>query len=161
MFRAMFSPIIRRTVVPTHPRYQPAATLVKITRSCVEVACWPLVPKLAGSHPAEAVGFLGRKNPHHFGGEVKPSVPRRSITACKRSLNVTWKLAFRQNSGHFSPTVPTSAAGCSRVVTRLVAKVGTSNPDRTSFKRLQCVVENEPKHSQVLLMMGGNFARNM
>ena len=27
------------------------------------VACWPLVPKFAGSNPAEAVGFLGRKNP--------------------------------------------------------------------------------------------------
>jgi len=31
----------------------------------LEVACWPLVPKFAGSHPAEAVGFLGRKNPQH------------------------------------------------------------------------------------------------
>ena len=29
------------------------------------VACWPLVPKLAGSNPTEAVGFLGRKNPQH------------------------------------------------------------------------------------------------
>ena len=29
----------------------------------VGVACWPLIPKLAGSNPAEAVGFLGRKNP--------------------------------------------------------------------------------------------------
>ena len=29
------------------------------------VACWPLVPKYAGSNPAEAVGFLGRKNPQH------------------------------------------------------------------------------------------------
>jgi len=29
----------------------------------LEVACWPLVPNFAGSHPAEAVGFLGRKNP--------------------------------------------------------------------------------------------------
>ena len=28
----------------------------------LEVACWPLVPKFAGSHPAEAVGFLRRKN---------------------------------------------------------------------------------------------------
>jgi hypothetical protein len=45
-----------------------------------------LVPKFASSHPAEAVGFLGRKNPQH-GGEVKPSVPCRSFTACKRSLN--------------------------------------------------------------------------
>ena len=25
----------------------------------LEVACWPLVPKFAGSHPAEDVGFLG------------------------------------------------------------------------------------------------------
>jgi hypothetical protein len=29
------------------------------------VACWPLVPKFAGSHPAEAVGFLGQKNLQH------------------------------------------------------------------------------------------------
>ena len=26
------------------------------------VACCPLVPKFAGSNPAETVGFLGRKN---------------------------------------------------------------------------------------------------
>ena len=31
----------------------------------LEVACWPLVPKFTGSHPAEAVGFLGRKNLQH------------------------------------------------------------------------------------------------
>jgi len=31
----------------------------------LEVACWPLVPKFAGSNPAEAVRFLGRKNPVH------------------------------------------------------------------------------------------------
>jgi len=29
------------------------------------VAYWLLVPKFAGSNPAEAVGFLGRKNPQH------------------------------------------------------------------------------------------------
>ena len=29
------------------------------------VACWPLVPKFAGSNLAETVGFLGRKNPQH------------------------------------------------------------------------------------------------
>ena len=28
-------------------------------------ACWPLVPKFAGSNPTEAVGFLGRTNPRH------------------------------------------------------------------------------------------------
>jgi hypothetical protein len=31
----------------------------------LEVACWPLVPKFVGSHPAEAIGFKGRKNPQH------------------------------------------------------------------------------------------------
>jgi len=31
----------------------------------LEVTCWPLVPKFAGSHPAEAVGCLGLKNPQH------------------------------------------------------------------------------------------------
>ena len=31
----------------------------------LEVACWPLVPKFAGSNPAEAVGFFRAKNPQH------------------------------------------------------------------------------------------------
>jgi len=46
-----------------------AHTYVSISRVTVcpsvfgglEVACWPLVPKFAGSHPAEEFGFLGRK----------------------------------------------------------------------------------------------------
>jgi hypothetical protein len=29
------------------------------------LACWPLVPMITGSPPAEAVGFFGRKNPQH------------------------------------------------------------------------------------------------
>jgi len=41
----------------------------------LEIACWPLVPKFAGSHPAEAFGFLGRikkiLSTPSFGGEVK------------------------------------------------------------------------------------------
>jgi hypothetical protein len=64
----------------------------------LEVACWPLVPRFAGSHPAEAVGFLGRKNPHHvFLRRGSKAVVPCSFTACKRSLNVTCKSAFRQN----------------------------------------------------------------
>jgi len=31
----------------------------------LEVAFWPLISKFAGSNPAEAVGFLSRKNPQH------------------------------------------------------------------------------------------------
>ena len=35
----------------------------------LEVTCWPLVPKSAGSNPAEAVGFLRvNKNPQYVGG---------------------------------------------------------------------------------------------
>jgi len=43
-----------------------------------------------GSHPAEAVGFFRTKkilSTPSFGGEVKPSVPCRSFTACKTTLN--------------------------------------------------------------------------
>jgi hypothetical protein len=31
----------------------------------LEVTCWPLETKFAGSNPAETFGFLGRKNPQH------------------------------------------------------------------------------------------------
>jgi len=29
------------------------------------LVCWPLVPKIVGSNPAEAVRFFGPKNPQH------------------------------------------------------------------------------------------------
>jgi hypothetical protein len=38
------------------------------TVSCfsgLDVACWPLVPTVRKFAQAEAVGFLGRKNPQH------------------------------------------------------------------------------------------------
>jgi hypothetical protein len=52
----------------------------------LEVKCWPLIPKFAGSNPAEAVRFFGRKilSTPSFGGEVKPSVPCRAL--CKTFL---------------------------------------------------------------------------
>ena len=60
----------------------------------LEVACWPLVPKFAGSNPAEAVGFFGAKkilSMPSFGREVKPFVPcRRFNVTCKSGI-------FRQN----------------------------------------------------------------
>ena len=48
------------------------------------VACWHLVPKFAGSNPA---GEKMLSTPS-FGVEVKPSVPCRRFTACKRYLNL-------------------------------------------------------------------------
>jgi hypothetical protein len=80
--------------------YQKLSKLTACGFGGLGVACWPLVPKFAGSNPAEAVGFLSAKkilSTLSFGGEVKPSVPCRTFAACKTSLNVTWKSAFRQN----------------------------------------------------------------
>jgi hypothetical protein len=38
----------------------------------LEDACWPLVPKFAGSNPAEAVGFFrAKKSPAHLSLEGK------------------------------------------------------------------------------------------
>ena len=93
----------------------------------LEVACWPLVPKFAGSNPTETVWiFQGEKilSTPSFGGEVKPSVPRRRFKARKRSLNVTWKSGiFRQNSSAISRPCSTGLVRISW--RRLVAKVGT------------------------------------
>ena len=56
---------------------------------CLEVAYRPLVPKFAGSNPAEAVGFFRAKkkilSTPYFGREVKPLVPFRIFAACKRT----------------------------------------------------------------------------
>ena len=73
----------------------------------LEVACWPLVPKFAGSNAAEVVGFFRTKkkilSTPSFGREVKPFIPCRKLTACKRSLNVMWNLGiFRKNSSAIS-----------------------------------------------------------
>ena len=49
--------------------------------------------------PSDFSGWKKVLSTPSFGGEVKPSVPCRRFTACKRSLNVTWKSGiFRQNS---------------------------------------------------------------
>jgi hypothetical protein len=95
------------------------------------------LPKFAGSNPAKAVRiFQGKKilSTPSFRGEVKPSVPCRRFAACKRSLNVTWNLTFRQNyRPTFSPTVPHFAARISHVIWTwrcLAVEVGTSKKSR-------------------------------
>ena len=81
-------------------------TNLPCTKFILEVAWWPLVPKFAGSNPTEAVGFFRAKkilSTPSFGGEVKPAALCRRFTACKGSLNVTWKSGiFRQNSSVIS-----------------------------------------------------------
>jgi len=104
----------------------------------LEVVCWPLVPKFAGFAPGRSRRIFRAKkilSTPSFGGEVKPSVPCRSFTACKRSLNVTCKSAFRQNLPDISRPQfhlpPLGALAWWHAWRRLVVKVGTSNPDRT------------------------------
>jgi hypothetical protein len=79
----------------------------------LEVACWPLVPKFAGSNPAEAVGFLGRKNPQHvfLRRGSKAVCPMSCFTVCKRNQSDVEFATFGKILGHFSPIVPPSAAG--------------------------------------------------
>ena len=104
------------------------------------VACWPLVPKFAGSNPAEAVGFLGQKNPQQrsFGGEVKPSVPCRRFAACKRSLNLRGSRNLVQNYPTIShPQFHLSLLGSLaslRTYRHLAAKVGTSKGGESNDK---------------------------
>ena len=70
----MFSLLFWFYVEISHVRYVPVtdyriliSTILRLAASVVlEVECWSLVPKFAGSNPAEAVGFFGAKeNPQH------------------------------------------------------------------------------------------------
>jgi hypothetical protein len=66
------------------------------------VACWPSVPKFAGSNPAEAVGFLGRKNPQHTflnppGSHVfvyRNSFKRLQLLYVERNFTVTLYIPY-------------------------------------------------------------------
>ena len=54
----------------------------------LEVACWPLVPKFAGSNLTEAVGFLRvNKNPQHVGGHGCLSVV--IVVCCQVEVSAT------------------------------------------------------------------------
>ena len=99
----------------------------------LRVACWPLVPKFAGSKPGRSRRiFQGEKilSTLSFAGEVKPSVPCRRFTACKRFLNATWKSGIsgkihRPFLAHIVPPLATRISG-----RRLVMKVGTSKNNK-------------------------------
>ena len=54
----------------------------------LEVACWPLIPKFAGSNSTEAVGFLRvNKNPQHVGGHGCLSVV--TVVCCQVEVSAT------------------------------------------------------------------------
>jgi hypothetical protein len=69
-------------------------------------------PKVRGFDPEVDVFLrvIKIRNTTSFGGEVKPSVPCRRFTACKRTLRA-WIEMFRNKfSGHFSPKSPGSGS---------------------------------------------------
>jgi hypothetical protein len=71
-----------------------------------------LVPKIVGSKPSDFSGEKLKIMPS-FGGEVKPSVPCRRFTTCKRTLWFTWKSKSQvELTGHFSPLLPFSTNRC-------------------------------------------------
>jgi hypothetical protein len=86
--------------------------------------------------------FQGEKIPStpSFRGEVKPAVPCRRFAACKRSLNVTWKSAFRQK---FWATLsrPLSSTSC---CSDLSHHVGRGEIWRRQWELLENRVYNKP-----------------
>jgi len=91
--------------------------------SGLDVACWPLEPKVGGFKPCRSHRiFQGEKilSTPSFGREVKPWVPCRRFTACKISPECYVEVGHLQAkfTGHFSPhIVPPLAARISRKTT--------------------------------------------
>ena len=85
------------------------------------------------------VGFV-------IGGEVKPSVPCRRFTACKRSLNLRGSRNLGKITGHLSrPQFHLSLLGSLaslRTYMHLAAKVGTS---KVGGKQWQTTPKNLPR----------------
>ena len=75
-----------------------------------------------------------------FGRDVKPFVPCRRFTACKRSLNVTWKSGiFRQNSSAISRPSSSHFHYQGLWWRHLAVQVGTTK-DRGLYNKLQAAV---------------------
>jgi hypothetical protein len=120
----------------------------------LEVACWPLVPKFAGSNPAKAVRFFRAKkilSAPCFGGEVKLSVPCRSFTACKGSLQWRGSRHCRQKLPVIShPQFHLSLLGSLTSLwtwRHLAVKVGMSKEraQKTRYLRPRCIGAAGPR----------------
>jgi hypothetical protein len=96
-----------------------------------EVACWPLIPKFAGSNLAEAVGFLkGDKNPQHAFLQKGSKIigPVSLICGMKKNPGC---ISQAPSGHHFSSIVPPLAA---RGLPRVVDARGTWRPE---YERLE------------------------
>jgi hypothetical protein len=81
-----------------------------------DVACWPLIPKFAGSNSAEAVGFLkGDKNPQHAFLRKGSIIIGPMSQICGVLKNPGY--IFKASRPPFPPIVsPLAASGLPRVV---------------------------------------------
>jgi hypothetical protein len=86
---------VKRSVKEHSPSANEILSSIQKGFGGLEVACWPLVPKFAGSNPAEAVGFFGRKNPQHA------SLWRGSKAVCPTSCFTAYKRTQKWRSRHF------------------------------------------------------------
>ena len=97
------SVIVHRVPVVSYSLFQPLFYVHQICSFIyrfsglggLEVACWPLVPKFAGSNPAEAIGFLRvNKNLQHVEGHGYLSVV--IVVCCQVEVSATnWSLVQR------------------------------------------------------------------
>jgi hypothetical protein len=110
------------------PSLAPYVVKLSTTNTCVNCRAGGLVVSILASG-TQVRGFKPEKilSMPSFGGEVKPSVPRRSFAACKRSLNGVENASFRQNyRTPVSPTVPPYVTRSARVVGDVEASGGES-----------------------------------
>jgi hypothetical protein len=75
-----------------------------------------------------------------FGEEETPAVPCRRFAACKRSLNVTWKSVFKQNSRLLFLPHLSSTSRC----LDLLRRVGRGDIWRRQWELLENRVYNKP-----------------
>jgi hypothetical protein len=123
-----------------------------VTVSCEHLACWPLVPKIASSNLAEAVGFFGRKihSMPCFGGEVKPSVPCHRFAACKRTpaiyveVRITGKID-RPFLAQFRPSLTEVSHVAWRGAPLEMTDRTKGGAQRASSLRPKCIGEVDPK----------------
>jgi hypothetical protein len=96
-----------------------------------------------------------------FGGEVNPAVPCRRFAAYKRSLNVTWKSAFRQNYRTiFSPIKfhlsLLGSLASRRTWRHLATTVGTSKIRGEQSSTISLKVAVQPGHRLRALIYNNN-----
>jgi hypothetical protein len=101
----------------------------------VNVDLGGLVVSVFATGPNGFLRVIKIRSTTSFGGEVKPSVPCRRFTACKRTLRAWIKMLRKLNCLHFSPKspdcLPDGSGGHIRI-DRIVARPVDQSPTATN-----------------------------